>query len=78
MRKPTIINSSGEKMGEFSLFCPKCGCHMIHKGELTGPDFDEDGWFHRQNFQCQDPKCLHKWSEKVVIMSGGTTHKHSL
>jgi predicted nucleic-acid-binding Zn-ribbon protein len=75
--RPQIINSNDEHQEAFSTYCPKCGCHKIRKGDLGGQDFDENGWYQVQNFQCLDPKCSHKWGEKVVIASGGATFKHS-
>jgi hypothetical protein len=77
VKRPTILNESEQSIEDFSGFCPKCGSHLFQKGEMTGPDFDENGWFHVQNFQCQNPKCLHEWTNKVVIQNGGTLHKHA-
>lgn len=77
MRRPTIIDSSGESRKEFSTYCPNCGCHKIRKDELTGPGFDENGWHYIQNFQCLDPKCNYGWAEKIIVMGGGIAIRYN-
>jgi transposase-like protein len=76
MRKPQIITHAGEMNTEFTPYCPKCMGPLIVKEALGPADFDEHGWFHRQNFRCQDPKCNHTWSERIVVAGGGTLFKH--
>ena len=75
MRKP-ILNEDGNRVDDFSIYCPKCGTTDIDKGEMAGPDFDEKGWFYVYPFRCKNPKCNHTWTNKVVVASGGTTSRY--
>ena len=71
MSRKDIVNEEGQKVDDLSVYCPKCGHHRIQKDRITGQDFDEDGWFHRQFFTCLNSKCGNKWSNKIMIKRGG-------
>lgn len=71
-----IVNERGEKVEGLAIYCPKCGHHKIQKGNLSGQDFDETGWFHTQEFICLNLKCGHRWSNKIMIQRGGYTSRY--
>jgi hypothetical protein len=66
-----ILNSEGSRVNQLSTNCPRCYSSTVLKGELSGADFDENGWFHTQDFTCQSPKCGHKWSERIIVAKDG-------
>jgi hypothetical protein len=75
MRKP-IFNEQGNEVEDFSKYCPVCGTTDIEKGEMTGPDFDEKGWFYAHHFTCKNKKCKHTWINKVIVAGGGMVAKY--
>jgi predicted RNA-binding Zn-ribbon protein involved in translation (DUF1610 family) len=71
MRKPKILNEQGEEIEDYSTYCPKCGTTDIRKGAMSGQDFDENGWYQKQEFICNAPKCGYRWHNRVVLADGG-------
>ena len=67
--RPNIQGSDGETRHEYSDSCVKCmGARVTSDRDAAKvADFDENGWFFAVNFQCQNPKCAHKWVEKFRI-----------
>ncbi len=66
-----VIREDGSRHSGASKDCPRCGHLRIEVKQSTSPDFDTNGWFYPATFECLNIKCKHKWSEKIVVMTGG-------
>ena len=66
-----ILNECGEEADAYSIYCPRCGTTDIEKGQISGQNFDDSGWFHVVPFTCKSPKCKHTWYNRVMIAEGG-------
>ena len=67
-----IVSEQGEEIEDFSTYCPICGTTNIEKGQISGQEFDETGWYQTVSFSCKAVKCGHKWVNKVMLAEGGT------
>lgn len=69
-----ILDDKGQDISEMGRYCPSCGGETIDKGAPSPADFDENGWFHTIKLTCGNPKCLHTWNNRVVVMAGNKGH----
>lgn len=65
-----ILNEKNEELNEAPHYCPRCGSMNIEPGRMTGPDFDEHGWFYSRGYVCKHVKCGHIFGTKTMILEG--------
>jgi hypothetical protein len=71
-----VVREDGSRQRSVSIECPRCGHLRIESSTSPSPDFSEDGWHYAASFTCLNAKCRHKWSEKIVVATGGFTVQH--
>ena len=66
-----IRNEHDEGIDDYSTYCPRCGTTDIEKGQMSGQNFDDIGWYQVVRFTCKAPKCKYTWRNRVMLVEGG-------